>query len=245
MGETRVDTKIYEDVANWLLNSKKTVVLTGAGMSTESGIPDFRSASGWWTKMDPQKVASVTALAVHYDIFHEFYTLRLDKLKDCKPHEGHYILAEWEQKGILHAIATQNVDGFHLQAGNKNVDELHGSIHTFRCHECGAPATKEAFFQKESCKVCNGKLRPNVVLFGEMLPENAWMNALANIREADLVLVIGTSLEVYPVNQLPTMTSGKTVYINLDNADHAYYFDAHIVGKAKETLIHLNRLIQA
>lgn len=235
--------KILEEVAKWIKQSKKTVVLTGAGMSTESGIPDFRSANGWWTKTNPQQVASITALNEHYSLFHEFYTLRIEKLKGCKPHEGHYVLAEWEEKGILSAIATQNVDGLHLQAGNKNVDELHGSIHIIRCNDCNAQATKEAFFNKETCKICNGKLRPNVVLFGEMLPEREWNNALTNIREADLVIVIGTSLEVYPVNQLPTMTSGKTVYINLDNADKAYYFDAQIVGKAKETLIQLNNLL--
>lgn len=238
-----MDTKILEEVTKWLKKSKKTVVLTGAGMSTESGIPDFRSASGWWRKTDPQKVASISALEEHYDLFHEFYTLRLEKLKECKPHEGHYILAEWEKKGILFSIATQNVDGFHIQAGNQHVDELHGSIHTYRCHNCNAPSTKEAFFKKEACTFCGGKIRPNVVLFGEMLPEDAWMNALTNIRQADVVLVIGTSLEVYPVNQLPTMTNGKTVYINLDHGQHSY-FDAHIVGKAKETLLQLNNLLK-
>lgn len=242
-GSVVVDTKMIEKVAKWLKQSKKTVVLTGAGMSTESGIPDFRSANGWWTKTDPQKVASVTALNEDYHLFHEFYTLRLEKLKDCKPHEGHYILANWEEKGIIHSIATQNVDGFHIQAGNKNVDELHGSIHTYRCNDCHEPSTKEAFFHKERCKICNGKLRPNVVLFGEMLPEKEWMNALTNIREADLVIVIGTSLEVYPVNQLPSMTIGKTVYINLNSANKVDYFDAQIVGKAKETLIQLNNFL--
>lgn len=233
-----------EQVANWLKNAKSAVVLTGAGMSTESGVPDFRSASGWWTKMDPSKVASVSALEDYYDIFHEFYTLRLNKLKDCKPHKGHYIIAEWEKKGIIKAVATQNVDGFHKEAGNKNVYELHGSIHTFRCQDCNTSQPKEAFFNKEACLVCGGKIRPNVVLFGEMLPEETWMDAMNSIRYADLVIVIGTSLEVYPVNQLPTMTKGKNVYINLAEAGNAYYFDAQINGKAKETLIQLNELLE-
>lgn len=233
-----------ETVVDWLLSSNKTVVLTGAGMSTESGVPDFRSASGWWTKTDPQKVATVDALETNYPLFHEFYSMRIQLLEKCAPHKGHYILADWEKKGILHHLATQNVDGFHSQAGNKKVDELHGSIYTFRCHSCGKSATKEAFLAMESCAHCNGRLRPNVVLFGEMLPDKAWMSALSNIQRADVVIVIGTSLEVYPVNQLPMMTKGKKVYINKEMASHATYFDCILEGKAKEVLMELNEQLE-
>lgn len=225
-------------VVNWIRSSKKTIVLTGAGMSTESGVPDFRSASGWWTKTDPQKVATVEALHTNYPLFHEFYSMRINLLEKCSPHEGHFILAEWEKKGWISRIATQNVDGFHLKAGSQNVDELHGSIHTFRCQSCGKGATKEAFLKMERCE-CQGKLRPNVVLFGESLPEEAWMRAISNIRSADLVIVIGTSLEVYPVNQLPMMTNGKTVYMNKEMTHHSY-FDCILQGKAKELLIQIN-----
>lgn len=228
-------------VAEWLRTSKKTIVLTGAGMSTESGVPDFRSASGWWTKTDPQQVATVDAMNTNYPLFHEFYSMRINLLEKCAPHEGHYILAEWEKKDIIRGIATQNVDGFHLQAGSKKVDELHGSIYTFRCKACGKSASKEAFLAKELC-ACGGELRPNVVLFGESLPEDTWLNAIASIKSADLVIVIGTSLEVYPVNQLPMMTKGKTVYINKD-IDHNSFFDCIIQGKAKETLIEINQLL--
>lgn len=233
-----------QNVVDWLHSSKKTVVLTGAGMSTESGIPDFRSASGWWTKTDPQKVATVEALESNYPLFHEFYSMRIQLLEKCAPHEGHYILADWEKNGILHRIATQNVDGFHLKAGNKYVDELHGSIYTFRCHSCGRSATKEAFLAKERCSHCQGYLRPNVVLFGEMLPENAWKSALFNIQSADVVMVIGTSLEVYPVNQLPMMTKGKKVYINKEISEASSYFDCILQGKAKEILIQLDERLK-
>ncbi|MED3663008.1 SIR2 family NAD-dependent protein deacylase [Ureibacillus terrenus] len=232
-----------QKVDDWLRSSKKTVVLTGAGMSTESGVPDFRSASGWWTKTDLQKVATVDALEFNYPLFHEFYSMRIRLLEKCAPHEGHHILAKWEKDGILHRIATQNVDGFHFQAGSKCVDELHGSIYTFRCHSCGQSASKESFLAKERCGHCQGYLRPNVVLFGEMLPEKAWQNALSNIQSADLVIVIGTSLEVYPVNQLPMMTKGKKVYINKEIASHASYFDCILEGKAKEVLIKLDELL--
>lgn len=230
-----------ETVKDWMLASNNTVILTGAGMSTESGVPDFRSASGWWTKTDPQQVATVEALNSNYSLFHEFYSLRIRLLEKCSPHKGHDILAEWEKRGLIHSVATQNVDGFHIQAGNKEVDELHGSIHTIRCQSCGDSASKEQFLNKESCD-CGGKLRPNIVLFGETLPEDTWMKALANMKAADLVIVIGTSLEVYPVNQLPFMTNGKTVYINKDVQNYSA-FDCVIQGSAKEILSNLNDLL--
>ncbi|SOC37352.1 SIR2 family NAD-dependent protein deacylase [Ureibacillus acetophenoni] len=224
-----------KQLAEWISNSSSTIVLTGAGMSTESGIPDFRSRSGWWNKIDPRTVATVDALENYYDLFHEFYSYRIKSLEKYSPHEGHEILAGWESKGLLDCVATQNVDGFHQIAGNKKVYELHGTITTVRCHSCNRPSQLNDFLNKENCKHCKGKLRPNVVLFGENLPEKSWMSSLNHIRNADLTIVIGTSLEVYPVNQLPTMTSGKKVFINLDISGPTK-FDLTIKGKAKETL---------
>ncbi|GAE25948.1 NAD-dependent protein deacetylase of SIR2 family [Halalkalibacter wakoensis JCM 9140] len=232
-----------KELSQLLKESKNTFVLTGAGMSTESGIPDFRSPSGWWKNIDPLTVATVEALENQYELFHEFYCCRVKALASCKPHEGHFVLAHWQEKGLLQRVATQNVDGFHAEAGNMNVDELHGSIRTYRCHSCATEATKDQFFAKESCEFCGGNFRPNVVLFGEMLPESAWNHALSNIKRADLVIVIGTSLQVYPVSQLPTMTHGKTVYINQDVSEHQLFFDLSIEGSAKETLVGVNKLV--
>lgn len=234
-----VDVEKIQLLYDWLKTSKHTVVLTGAGMSTESGVPDFRSATGWWTKTDPQKVATIEALEHDYPLFHEFYSLRINALQKIEPHEGHKILADWQEQGIITRVATQNVDGLHQKAGSEHVDELHGSIRIVRCHSCNSPATIEAFQRMENCE-CGGKLRPNVVLFGEMLPEIPWINAMHNIQKADLVIVIGTSLEVYPVNQLPTETRGKTVYINLDISNNAKGFDLILQGKAKEVLMEVN-----
>lgn len=230
----------YDILKEWLNHSKKTVVLTGAGMSTESGIPDFRSQSGWWKQIDPRTVATVEALEQNYSLFHAFYTRRIQALENCMPHEGHRILADWERKGLIDCVATQNVDGFHRVAGSKNVEELHGSIQTIRCQACGQSESLESFLNKESCTHCGGKLRPNVVLFGEVLPQDSWQHTIHHIQEAELVLVIGTSLEVYPVNQLPTMTKGKTVYINLEIPANVNYFDLTIEGKAKEVLQQVN-----
>jgi hypothetical protein len=122
--------------AQLLKRSSSTIVFTGAGMSTESGIPDFRSISGWWKQIDPRTVATVEALQHHYELFHELYSRRIRALQDIEPHEGHKVLAEWEDKGLVHLIATQNVDRLHQQAGSQHVEELHGSITSIRCHRC-------------------------------------------------------------------------------------------------------------
>nr|WP_280771289.1 NAD-dependent deacylase [Salipaludibacillus daqingensis] len=229
--------------ANWIQTAGSTVVLTGAGMSTESNIPDFRSSSGWWKQIDPRTVATTEALAGNYPLFQEFYARRIEALKDIDPHEGHRVLASWEQLNLIDVIGTQNVDGLHAAAGSNNVHELHGSIDKIRCDDCDMPAEKIAFVENEACFQCNGKLRPNVVLFGEMLPQKAWTKTLEAIEKADLVIVIGTSLEVYPVNQLPNMTSGRTIYINAEISDVTHRFDIVIEGMAKLTLMEINELV--
>lgn len=232
-----------EQLAQWLKTAKRVVVLTGAGMSTESGIPDFRSKSGWWRNIDPSTVATVEALMGNYDLFHAFYSARFEALIGCEPHAGHLVLADWEQRGMIHTVATQNVDGLHKLAGNQNVAELHGRIHDVYCQNCQQTATSEQFLAKESCAHCGGMLRPGIVLFGEMLPQKAWNHALEAIQAADLVLVIGTSLQVYPVNQLPKMTRGKLVYINKDVDGFEGAFDLVLQGSAKEILSEVNALL--
>lgn len=231
-----------ELLKDWLLASKKTVVLTGAGMSTESGIPDFRSQTGLWRGIDPRMVASMEVLQENYPLFREFYQTRVESLASCKPHKGHEILANWQQHGLVSLIATQNVDGFHQTAGATNIQELHGNITTFRCMNCHKPSEWEAFYREEVCASCSSNLRPNVVLFGELLPDEAWRVSMETIEQADLVLVIGTSLEVYPVNQLPAMTKGKLVYMNLETPN-GYDFDLMLQGKAGELLVQVNQLI--
>ncbi|WP_370640459.1 NAD-dependent deacetylase [Salipaludibacillus sp. CUR1] len=230
--------------AKWLLGSDRAVILSGAGMSTESNIPDFRSSSGWWKQIDPRTVATVEALDSNYDLFQEFYATRMKALDQIEPHEGHRVLAKWEENNLVQLIGTQNVDGLHSAAGSLNVQELHGSIRSIRCHDCGKEGSIEAFTSHETCSRCGGRLRPAVVLFGEMLPQEAWETTLEAIEQAGLVIVIGTSMEVYPANQLPAMTSGKTVYINAETAETGAGFDLIIEGKAKKTLQNINELIE-
>nr|WP_026696916.1 NAD-dependent deacylase [Alkalicoccus chagannorensis] len=224
---------------NWILTSGSTVVLTGAGMSTESSLPDFRSKEGWWKNIDPRTVASTEALSHHYDLFHSFYKARLDNLDQASPHNGHRALANWEKYGRIDAVATQNVDGLHQAAGSQTVYELHGSIRRFRCHQCGEELPRSTFIEKEACS-CGGRIRPGVVLFGEMLPAEAWEPAMEKMERSDLSIVIGTSLEVYPANQLPAVTRGRTAYINKDIQTGAGDFDLVIRGNAGEVLTTMN-----
>ena len=231
-----------ERLASWLRESKSVVVLTGAGMSTESGIPDFRSKGGWWNGINPMTIATIEAFERDYDLFHAFYCKRLEVLENCQPHEGHKVLARLQEKGMLQTIATQNVDNFHQLAGAQGVYELHGNLQKVRCQKCGKPSDVGAFQRKEAC-LCGGLLRPGVVLFGEFLPEDDWKGVLQEIMVADLVIVIGTSLQVAPVNQLPNLTSGKKVYINMDTSKSAG-FDLVIEGSAKETLQQLELVLQ-
>ncbi|WP_236939232.1 SIR2 family NAD-dependent protein deacylase [Evansella clarkii] len=233
-----------EMTAQIIAQQKNTVILTGAGMSTESGIPDFRSESGWWRKIDQLSIATAEAVEENYSVFHEFYSDRLSTLSECRPHEGHYCLASWEKSGLVTLLATQNVDGFHQKAGSVNVEELHGSIHRFRCHNCGEIADKEEFMRQKPCRECEGKLRPSVVLFGEMLPETAWQRSMELVEKAELVLVIGSSLQVYPVSQLPAITRGKTALINRDETSADTDFDLVMKGSAKEILQYMDNYLK-
>lgn len=153
-------------------------------------------------------VATVKALETNYPLFHSFYTTRVIHLRDILPHAGHEILARWEQAGHIKLIATQIVDGLHQAAGSSHVQELHGSIKEFRCHSCGEITDEEAFINEWPCQ-CGGKLRPSVVLFGENLLNNVWQRSMEAIESADVVMVIGTSLQVHPVNQLPFITEAN------------------------------------
>ena len=232
-------------LVEWLQSSDKTVVLTGAGMSRESGIPHFWTKSGWWRGINPATIANVITLEDNYDLFHAFYSARLDAVRDVKPHEGHLVLADWEAIGLIERIATQNVEGLHRKVGNITVDQLHGSIHSIRCHDCGSRANEQAFLDKEPCKVCGGKLRPGVALFGEVLPQDVWNETMQAIQTADLIICIGTDLKVYPMYRLPHISRGKLVYINSDVSDLGIDFDLVIEGSVKEILKKADEVVKA
>jgi NAD-dependent protein deacetylase/lipoamidase len=194
------------------------VVLTGAGISTESGIPDFRSAEGLWGRYDPTEVANIDALRRAPAQVWEFYALRLDALGGAEPNEGHRALAELEERGWIRAVVTQNVDGLHQRAGSREVVEVHGSLREAECLHCGVRVPMEdalAWLPLPPCPECGEILKPGVVMFGELLPQAAIEQAQALAAGAGLFLVVGSSLEVHPVAGLPgeTLAAGGAIAI--------------------------------
>jgi len=194
------------------------VVLTGAGISTESGIPDFRSAGGIWARYDPTEVANIEALRRDPARVWEFYALRLDALDGAQPNDGHHALAELEERGRIRAVVTQNVDGLHQRAGSREVVEVHGSLRDAECIHCGVRVPMEdalASLPLPPCPECGEVLKPGVVMFGELLPAAAIERAQTLAAEAALLLVVGSSLEVQPIAGLPgeTLAAGGALAI--------------------------------
>ncbi len=207
----------------YLKQSNYTVLFTGAGMSTEAGLPDFRSAStGRWNNLNPAELASTDAMKDNRLQFIDFYRYRVNELHQCHPHDGHYILAQWEKEGKIKSIITQNVDGYHHRAGSKQVQELHGTLRTCHCNDCGKNYPIERFMQDPITCDCGGVIRPSVVLFGESLPDEAVHQSVMEAKKADLFIALGSSLSVSPANQFPLIArenGAKLVIINMDTTD--------------------------
>jgi NAD-dependent protein deacetylase/lipoamidase len=202
-----------EALATLLRERQPCVVLTGAGISTESGIPDFRSPSGIWAEYDPMEYATIDAFRRDPQKVWEFYALRLEVLTRAEPNDGHLALAELERGGLVQAVITQNIDGLHQRAGSRKVIEVHGSIRTASCLECGEQQPLDRAMPL--CPRCRSVMKPDVVMFGELLPANAMEEAVELARGAGLLLVVGSTLEVYPVAGLPdeTLTAGGALAI--------------------------------
>ena len=205
-----------ERVADLLRSSERAVVLTGAGVSVPSGIPDFRTpGSGLWENVDPMEVAHIDAWRRDPDRFWSFYGRRFATLTDKVPNEAHHAIAELERRGLVRGVITQNIDRLHRLAGSERLIEMHGSIEWSICLECRGklPIDRVVELLAEDggapeCPACMVPLNPDVVLFGELLPERALAEAQALAMDADLMLCVGSSLEVYPVAGLPAMTHG-------------------------------------
>ena len=201
-----------------MLAKKDAVIFTGAGMSTESGLQDFRSRTGLWANVDPVAMASVEALQHNYEQFLDFYKARLVVPEGVKPNVGHEIIAKWERDGYVKGIITQNVDRLHQQAGSVSVAELHGSLEPVRCHGCGKIAPKDDFIGGKKCP-CGGRLRPGVVLFGEMLPESEIRKAESWSADCKLFIVLGSSLVVSPANFFPRKAKAAGARLVIVNND--------------------------
>ncbi|MCH5352688.1 MAG: NAD-dependent protein deacylase [Acutalibacter sp.] len=225
------EIKNMETLKQWLRESKHTVFLGGAGVSTASGIPDFRSAYGLYREKQ-QGISYEEMLSHRYFVEHrsEFYDFmrRVMLYPDAKPNPAHYALAKLEQEGKLDAVITQNIDGLHQMAGSKNVIELHGNENRYFCLSCGKTYDMSIVLGGAGVPkcTCGGTIRPDVVLYGEQLDQNNLVRAVEYVEQADLLLVGGTSLVVYPAAGLVNYLSrsAKLVLLNRDETpydDHA------------------------
>lgn len=194
---------MFEQLADRVRQAKEIVFVTGAGISQESGIPTFRGKDGLWRKYDAMKLATIDAFYENPKLVWEWYEERRRNILSAHPNAGHLAIAELEKFRSVHVL-TQNVDGLHQRAGSAKVHELHGSIITIRCTSCDFKETITSSFSKlpPICK-CGNILRPDVVWFGEPLPQDVWNEAMQRAISCDLMVVVGTSLAVSPANLLP------------------------------------------
>ena len=214
-----------EQVAKWLLGASYAVAFTGAGISTPSGIPDFRSAdSGLWEHVDPMQVASIFGFRQNPRAFYDWVRPLAIMTRDAEPNPAHIALATLEQAGLLKSVITQNIDMLHTRAGSVVVRELHGHMRSMTCIRCfreyDAAPYMEALLADNILPMCEcgGVLKPNVILFGEQLPFQALQQAKDDARKADVMLIIGSSLEVEPASSLPLIAKrngSKIIIINL------------------------------
>lgn len=219
-----------EFAADLFRQAERAVVLTGAGVSTPSGIPDFRSeGSGLWSRDEPMEVASLSTFRVAPERFYQWFRPLVRQIFNAQPNPAHIALAELEKAGRLSMVATQNIDTLHQKAGSRRVAEMHGTIGTLSCTQCfqqtGAGDYLEDYIENgilPICRKCGGILKPDVILFGEQLPQKAWMEAQRGTRQCDLMLVAGSSLEVLPVAGLPMQAIDRGAHLIIVNNTPTY-----------------------
>jgi NAD-dependent deacetylase len=219
-----------EDAAVLIRKAERAVVLTGAGISTPSGIPDFRSeGTGLWSHDEPMEVASLNTFRIAPERFFRWFQPLASQIFNARPNAAHLALAEFEQAGHVRTIITQNIDGLHQKAGSQNVVEVHGTLRTLSCTNCFRQYEAAAFLgpyvengKIPQCLNCNGILKPDVILFGEQLPQAAWMEAERAARQCDLMIVAGSSLEVLPVARLPMLVLDRGAHLIIINNTPTY-----------------------
>jgi NAD-dependent deacetylase len=216
-------------------------VLTGAGISAESGVATFRGEDGIWKKFKPEELAHMDAFMRNPELVWEWYEQRKKIIKEVKPNAAHKVLAEMEDHFPYFTICTQNIDSLHYRAGSKNVLELHGNILRTRCARCGKMVFDIVLEKGKNLPLCScgGMYRPDVVWFGEMLPADVLQQSLEVARSADVFFSIGTSAVVYPAAMLPSEAKRHgafVVEINLEPTPLTNEADASILGKAGEIL---------
>jgi NAD-dependent deacetylase len=238
-----------ERAAALVAAARRVVALTGAGISTESGVPDFRSPTGVWSRYDPEEfsyqnfMSSASARRSYWRWGKEFYPL----LKAAEPNPAHTALAELERRKKLRCLITQNIDGLHQRAGSREVIELHGNAMIVSCLSCGKQWPREEVHrwmveegvEDPACDTCSGMLKPKTISFGQSMPEAETRRAFAEAAECDLFLVVGSSLVVFPAAALlPTAreSGAGVILVNLTPTEFDYFADVAINGKAGEVL---------
>jgi NAD-dependent deacetylase len=229
-GLPQASHKGIRSAANIIRGSQKTTVLTGAGISTPSGIPDFRSADrGLWNELDPFEVASLTKFRYDPGQFYENMRPLALKLHDAQPNPAHIGLAQLEEAGHVKTIITQNIDMLHQRAGSKHVLEVHGSFRSLTCISCYFKTDTEGFIQPyleqgriPKCPHCGNVLKPDLILMGEQLPARTWLKAVEASKNCDLMIIAGSSLEVLPVAGLPMRAVENGAHLILINHSPTY-----------------------
>lgn len=243
------------EIAHLLKHSRAAVAFTGAGISTSSGIPDFRSpSSGLWNNVDPMAVASIYGFRQNPQLFYDWVYTLTQITCDAKPNVAHYALAELETRASLQSIITQNIDALHTRAGSSRVFELHGHLREATCTHCfkiypGEPILRQFLSDRviPRCPACGGIIKPNVILFGEQLPHQVFHAAQVAARHSDLMLVIGTSLEVAPASDIPRLAlrhGARLVIINREPTPFDQSACVVIHGDAAEVLPEIMRHLE-
>ena len=238
---------MFESVADKLQQAKKIVFVTGAGISQESGIPTFRGNDGLWRKYDPMQLATIDAFYQNPKLVWEWYEDRRKNILAAKPNAGHVAIADLSKHKEIWVL-TQNIDGLHQRAGSKNVLELHGSIITIKCTVCEFKDKITNTFSEipPRCK-CGNILRPDVVWFGEPLPQDVWAEAMMQASSCDVMVVAGTSLAVSPANLLPVyakQNDALMIEINPEETLMSHSMDLSIRLTSAKALPELVSIVQ-
>lgn len=224
-----------------LTNAKSVVVFTGAGISAESGVPTFRGENGLWKKFRPEELANFNAFIQNPSLVWEWYKYRKQLISNIKPNPGHFAIAELEKHCENFALITQNIDNLHRRAGNKNIFELHGNIERNYCIGCHKWYSNEEIMACTDVPKCScGELiRPDVVWFGEILPEDQWNNSVKAAEQAEIFFAVGTSAVVYPAASLPLIAKKAGAYlveVNIEPTELSDKVDELLLGKSGEIL---------
>lgn len=231
-----------QEAASLLARSRFAVVLSGAGISVESGIPDFRSAGGLWSRFDPMEYGHIDSFRSHPGKVWKMLLEMDHLLSSAVPNPAHYAIAELERRGLVRCVITQNVDSLHQRAGSQNVIEFHGSGRTLRCDRCGSIAPRDGLTLKTippTCS-CGGPIRPDFVFFGENIPSEAYQGAFEAASQCDLMLVVGTSASVAPASHLPHVAKeakARVIVVNPERTDlPSWLVDVHVTASAGSAL---------